>query len=153
MVAGGVARPARAALVPLVLVLVVVMCVPLVVLSWWDRSDECTEAIAAHRDLLVREAARVPGSSSTPDVACDDTGGPPAYAVLELDPRSVDRIGGHLTRRGWECVASDAEDLPGVECTKLVDGVPLVLSTATFRNGTVSVWLSADRGLGRFGQP
>jgi hypothetical protein len=53
-------------------------------LDSWDRTDECGEAIAEHGDLLMKEAKNVAGAQGTPEVSCDDTGGPPAYAVFDL---------------------------------------------------------------------
>jgi hypothetical protein len=78
-------------------------------------------------------------------VSCDDTGGPPAYAVFDLQPSMEEGFDDVLAREGWVCSEIvEADDLPGVECTKPGEGVALQLTTAEFINGPVQVWLYAD---------
>jgi hypothetical protein len=109
----------------------------------WDRTDECVEAIAEHGDILMEQAQRVAGPQGVPEVSCDDTGGPPAYAAFDLPPGMEDGFDDVLAREGWACSERSGDDLPGVDCTKDGEGVALELTTAEFIDGPV-----ADRPVG-----
>jgi hypothetical protein len=111
----------------------------------WDRTDECAEATAEYGGLLMDQAERVAGPQGAPEVSCDDTGGPPAYAVFDLHPSLRDSFDAVLAQEGWGCAEqTDDEELPGVVCIKTDEGVQLELATAEFLNGQVQVWLYAD---------
>ncbi|WP_285105585.1 hypothetical protein [Promicromonospora sp. MEB111] len=113
--------------------------------SWVDGTDECAEALAEHRVLLLEEANALDVAQGAPALSCDDTGGPPAYAVFDLEPRAKDGLDDLLARHGWECAEHDDEEgPPGLVCTKAVEGVPLELLTSRFLNGAVEVWVYAD---------
>lgn len=115
----------------------------------WDRTDECVAAIAEHGDILMEQAQSVAGPQRAPEVGCDDTGGPPAYAAFDLEPGTEDGFDDVLAREGWACSEITDDDLPGVECTKDSKGVALQLATAEFIDGPVvdrpvRVWLTAE---------
>lgn len=111
----------------------------------WDRSEECADAIAEHGVLLMDEAENVAGAQGAPEVSCDDTGGPPAYAAFDLQPHLEGGFNEVLARQGWRCAEkADDEEVPGVVCTKTEGGVPLELDTDEFLNGKVQVWIYAD---------
>lgn len=115
----------------------------------WDRTDECVAAIAEHGDILMEQAQSVAGPQGAPEVGCDDTGGPPAYATFDLQSGMEDGFDDVLAREGWACSERTDDDLPGVECTKDSKGVALLLTTAKFIDGQVvdqpvGVWLTAE---------
>jgi hypothetical protein len=132
-------RPLTAALLPAVLSVLFVTGCSL------DQSDECADAIAEHGGLLMKEAESVAGAQGAPEVSCDDTGGPPAYAAFDLQRRQKAGFDDVLAREGWGCAErTDDKELPGVVCTKTDEGVPLELTTAEFLNGQVTVWVYSD---------
>ncbi|WP_146197650.1 hypothetical protein [Promicromonospora sp. AC04] len=111
----------------------------------WDRSDECADAITEHGVLLMDEAENVAGAQGAPEVSCDDTGGPPAYAVFDLQPHLEVGFNEALALQGWGCAEkADDEELPGLVCSKTEGGVSLELDTVEFLNGKVEVWVYAD---------
>jgi hypothetical protein len=111
----------------------------------WDRSNECADAVAEHGAVLTGEAEGIAGAQGAPEVSCDDTGGPPAYAAFDLQPHLEGRLNEILVEQGWECAEkADDEEIQGVVCTKIEGGVPLELDTAEFLNGRVEVWIYAD---------
>ncbi|MFE7504185.1 hypothetical protein [Promicromonospora sp. NPDC057488] len=107
-----------------------------------DNSDECAAATAEHGAVLMSQAVSFAGEQGDPEVGCDDTAGPPAYAVFDLKQRPDEAV---LADHGWLCAErNDDEELPGVVCSKSAEGVPLELTTAEFMNGPVEVWIYAD---------
>lgn len=107
-----------------------------------DNTDECAAATAEYGAVLMSQAVSVAGEQGEPEVSCDDTAGPPAYAVFDLEQRPDDAL---LADHGWRCAAlADHEDLPGVVCSTSDEGIPLELTTVEFMNGRVEVWIYAD---------